>query len=249
MMTISPNQSQIQTALRNFLLSVLPSGVEIIEAQDNRVPEPRNPKFIVMTPIMFERIETNVDGYADAKFTGSIADTTMTITDVDPNFSGKIEVGSSIFGVGVAAGTVVTALGVGGNGGGVGAYAISPSQRVASGTLSAGFENVQQAAKVTIQLDFHSDNGTSGDMAQTVSTLFRDDFAVQQFANQSPNYGVVPLLADDPKQIPFLNDQQQYEFRWVVEAMLQANPVVSIPQQFADLASVKIISVDATYAP
>ena len=46
-----------------------------------------------------------------------------------------------------------------------------------------------------------------------------------------------------------INDQQQYEWRWVVEAMLQANQVVSVPQQFADQVTVEIISVDASYPP
>jgi hypothetical protein len=86
-------------------------------------------------------------------------------------------------------------------------------------------------------------------MAQTVSTLMRDAFAVEQFAAQEPNYGVVPLLADDPRQRPFINAEQQVEWRWSVEAMLQANQVLSVPQQFADSASVDLVSVDAAYPP
>jgi hypothetical protein len=78
-------------------------------------------------------------------------------------------------------------------------------------------------------------------MAQTVSTLFRDDFAVQQFANQDPNYGVAPLLADDPKQVPFLNAEQQYETRWVVDVKLQTNQVIDWPMQFADQLAITIL--------
>lgn len=33
-----PSQSGIQTVLRGFLLQYLPAGVEVISAQDNRVP-------------------------------------------------------------------------------------------------------------------------------------------------------------------------------------------------------------------
>ncbi len=119
-----------------------------------------------------------------------------------------------------------------------------------SKTLSSGAKTLEQHAKVTVQMDFHSANDTdAGDMAQTVSTTLRDDFGVQQFANQSPNYGVVPLYADDPKMLPFLNAEQAYEWRFVVEAVLQVNQVVSVSQQFADVVTVDVISVDATYPP
>ena len=248
MASIAPTQSNIQAALKAFLIAVLPPNTRVISGQQNRTAEPIDGDFVVMTTLRFERIETNIDSYADAKFTGSIAGATMTITAVDPDFTGQIGLGSTIFGVGVAAGTVVTALGTGT--GGLGTYTVNNSQTISSETLSAGSQTIEQPAKVAVQLDFHSANLTdAGDMAQTVSTLLRDAFGTEQFANQDPNYGVVPLYADDPKQMPFVNDSQQYEWRWVVEAMLQANQVVSVPQQFADSVEVDIISVDAEYAP
>jgi hypothetical protein len=89
----------------------------------------------------------------------------------------------------------------------------------------------------------------AGDMAVTVSTLLRDEYGANQFANQSPHYDVTPLYADDARQLPFINDQQQYEWRWVVEALLQANVVVSVPMQFADVVGIEVISVEAEYAP
>jgi hypothetical protein len=255
-MTPVPTQSSAQTALRAFLLAVLPAvgpdgnPVDVLAAQVNRIPEPRGSSFVLMTPLRFERIETNFDSYADAAFTGSIAGTVMTITAVDPRFaSAKIAKGSSIFGVGVTSGTVVSAVLSGS--GQVGTYAVGPSQNVGGGTLSAGVELIQQAQKWTFQLDFHGDpaNDISGDMATTVSTLFRDDFATNQFANQSPSYGVAPLYADDPRQIPFHNDQSQVENRWVLECCLQVNAVVTVPRQFADEVEVKRVAVDAFYPP
>ncbi len=99
-------------------------------------------------------------------------------------------------------------------------------------------------------MDFHSAPiSNAGDMASVVSTLMRDAYAVQQFANQMPNFGVFPLYADDASQMPFQNDQQQWEWRWIVECLLQANITISIPQQFADSVQVEVISVDATYPP
>jgi hypothetical protein len=244
--SINPTQSNVQAALRSFLLSVLPSGTPVVAGQQNRIPESLLGDFVVMTPIRFERLATNLDSYFDDKLIGSIIGNTMTITSVFPGFPGQIGVGSTIFGSGVTIGTKVTALGSGS--GGAGTYIVSPSQSVGSEILSGGSENVLQPAKVTVQLDFHSANDTdAGDMAQTVATLLGDDIAVQQFVGQIPNYGVIPLYAEDPRQMPFLNAEQQYEWRWVVEAMLQANVVVQVPQQFADSVVVGLIDVDEKY--
>lgn len=244
-MIIAPNESNILQQLRTFLLAVLPDGYDVVAGGDNRVPEPSTPNFVVMSPPRYERLETNVDTFEDAVFTGSISGAAMDITAVNPNFSGQIKIGSTIFGVGVAANTKVTALGTGT--GGLGTYVVNNSQTVSSETLAAGTQSITQNTKCTVQLDFHADDGTSGDAAQTVSTLFRDAFAVEQFANQSPNYGVVPLLAEDPKYLPFINDSQQLEFRWVLDAQVQANQTAIVPQQFSDSVSVELISVDATY--
>lgn len=58
--TLSLSESQTMTALRSFLLGVLAPGVEVVAGQDNRVAEPVGTDFVVMTPTMRERIETNV---------------------------------------------------------------------------------------------------------------------------------------------------------------------------------------------
>ena len=106
------------------------------------------------------------------------------------------------------------------------AYAPPPSN-----SLAAGSETVTQAFEVTFQLDFHSANvGDSSDAAVMVSTLFRDDIAVRAFADSG--YPISPLYADDPKQMPFLNSEQEYETRWVLDAVLQVNAGVVWAQQF-----------------
>ena len=241
-MTPTPTQTNIMASLRSFLLAVLPAGVAVVPAQQNLVPEPAVSDFVVMTPTRFERLATNVDSYADCKFTGSISSTLLSVTAVAPGFPGSIAVGSTIVGPGVAAGTVVTALGTGT--GGVGSYVVGTPQTVASGTLSAGTQTLAQSVEVTVQCDFHSANDTdAGDMAQAVSTMLRDDFGVQQFANQNPNYGISPLYADDPQQRPFINDQQMWEWRWVLEVKLQAVQVIIIPQQFADQVQLGLVDV------
>ncbi len=89
---------------------------------------------------------------------------------------------------------------------------------------------------------------TSSSNATIVSTLMRDGYAVDQFA--ASGFPGTPLHADDPRQVPFLNAEQQWETRWVVEARLQADETVTgIPQQFAGVLNVTLIDVDAAYPP
>lgn len=237
----SPNEFDLFTALTSFLLAVLPSGTKVIKGQVNRVPEPHDENFVVMWELRRQRLETNVETYADVKFTAAIAGTTMTVSAVE---FGAIEPGLAIFGTGIAAGTTVVAQ-LTGPSGGAGTYTVSPSQTLSSRILSTGSKLVMQATQFAVQMDVHGP--ASADNAQVISTLMRDAYAVEQFAGQPSE--VVPLYADDPKQGPFVNAEQQYENRWIVEAMLQVNPVVSVPQQFADSVTVEVISVEAAYPP
>lgn len=69
---------------------------------------------------------------ADAAFTGEITGDELTVTDA----VGTLAVGQTVTGVGVAAGTVITALGTGT--GGDGTYTVSPAQTVASGAMRSG---------------------------------------------------------------------------------------------------------------
>jgi hypothetical protein len=236
-MDLAPTQSGLQAALRAFLSEVLPEGVEIIAGVVNRVPEPSVARFVVFNPLRMERLRTNVDTSADTRFTGSIAGTAMTVSAVS---FGTIQPGAIVFGTGVVANTRVMS-----GPGGVGSYVVNKPQTLSSQVLSAGQMTVEQGVKATVQLDFHSADNTASDMAQTVSTLLRDPYGVEQFANQDPNYGVVPLYADDPRFIPFTNENQQVEWRWVLEACFQLNQVTKVPQQFADEVKVGTVSAGA----
>jgi len=75
-----------------------------------------------------------------AQFIGSVSGTTLTVTSMK---SGTLSVGQQLFGIGVTAETVITALGSGS--GGVGTYTINLSQSVASQTLNTA----AVAARVT----------------------------------------------------------------------------------------------------
>ncbi len=237
-MAIIPTQSNAQAMLKNFLASVLPSDVAIVTAQQNRVAEPQSPSFVVMTPIRFTRLRTNVVTYNDARFVGSIAGSTLTISDLT---YGTVGVSSTIFGPGVIPNTTVTGIGSM-----PGIWVVSPQQTVPSQVLAAGTKTWEQGAELVIQLDFHTaDTSLAGDYAQTVTTMFRTSYAVDQFAEQTPTFDITPLHADDTRMVPFINEAQQWEWRWIVDAHLQVNDVVTFPLQFAESLTVDVISVEA----
>ena len=221
---VSITDSQVFTVLRSFLIGILPAGTEVFRGQGNRVPEPEGADFVVMTPGSKKRLSTNFDGLTTIDFTGSIASTTLTVTAIS---GGNLFVGATLSGFGMAANTIITMLGTGT--GGTGTYTISPSQTLSSVTMWTGSSNVEQDTQYTVQLDIHGPS--SADNAQIISTLFRDQYATSQFALSGLE--MAPFYADDPKQIPFINGEQQYEDRWVIDAVMQINPVVSVPLQFA----------------
>lgn len=59
-MTPSLTLTDVYTALRAFLVGILPSGTEIVQGQANRVPMPQQADFVVMTPVRFEQMAQTV---------------------------------------------------------------------------------------------------------------------------------------------------------------------------------------------
>lgn len=245
MVAIAPTQNDAQVALKAFLNAILPDDVEVIIALDNRVPEPSETRFVVMWPIRFMRLRTNIDSLADVKFTGSIAATVLTVSAVA---FGTILDGALLFGTGITAGTTIVDQ-LTGSPGAAGTYTVSVSQTLTSRTLASGAKTLEQGAQITVQCDFHAADNTAADLAQTVSTVLRDESGVDLFRTLAPLAGVVPLYADDPRQAPFINEAQQFEWRWVLEVNLQVNQIVSLPAQFTDAVEIDAINVDAAYPP
>ena len=78
------------------------------------------------------RYTWRISSPANAVFTGSISSTTLTVSSVS---TGTIAVGQSVYGVGVTAETVITALGTGS--GGAGTYTVDVSQTVSARSLNS----------------------------------------------------------------------------------------------------------------
>lgn len=257
---LSLSQSQALKDLRALLLNFLPTGIEVVQAQDNRVPEPISPDFVLMTPTRRDRLATNIDSYQDCAFVGFVDGTVLTVSQM---ILGKIIPGAALFGVYNPAGSKIVAQ-ISGTPGGAGTYTVSPSQQTPSSAIgqfvigqspiglpaegvimACGGAQLMQQTKFTVQLDVHGP--ASADNAQIVSTIFRDPTAYDFL--QALGHDVSPLYADDPRQMPYQNEEMQIEWRWIIEAALQVNPVVLIPQQFADVVTVTLISVDEHYPP
>ncbi|ACR29219.1 phage neck terminator protein [Burkholderia glumae] len=180
--TISLTESDVYAALRIFLLGVLPTGVEVVKAQDNGVGEPVGADFVTINSIAAPRLATNVVTYDDP-------------------------------------------VGAGGSG---------------PGTRSA-----MQAIQMRLQLDVHGPN--SADNAAIISTLFRDEYACVAIGTVNSN--IQPLYCENPRQMPFINGENQYEQRWIIELALQYNPITQSPQDFFDEITPEIVNVDAAYPP
>lgn len=126
-------------------------------------------------------------------------------------------------------------------------YTVAPSQTVSAGALASGGKTVMQPTEVVIQLNVQSaSDATASDMAQMISTLMRDEMATTFFTDAG--FDGAPFYADDPKQVPFFNGEQQYETRYVVDVHIQANQALpGLPQQFADQAVIDVTNVEATF--
>ncbi len=74
--TISVTESAALAIMRSFILNVIPGGsatpptFECVKGQINRTPEPTYSDFATMTPLMRERIATNINTYQDNVTTG-----------------------------------------------------------------------------------------------------------------------------------------------------------------------------------
>ena len=103
----------------------------------------------------------------------------------------------------------------------------------------------EQQTQVTIQIDAHGPN--SANSASVITTLFRSDVAFQAFA--ASGYDVQPLYTSEPRQLPFTNAEQQYEDRWSIDLVLQANIAMTTPQQFAGEVTPEFRPIEAFYRP
>ncbi|MDE2426347.1 MAG: hypothetical protein KGO96_10630 [Elusimicrobia bacterium] len=232
-------QDQELNAVATFITGALGSDVEVVIGQTNRVAEPASADYVVMWPVSRMRLGTNVVMYQDTSFVGSISNGVLSLVEFVREALPLVK-GTQLTDVGglVTPGTLIVNQ-LSGPTGGVGNYQVSPVQNVTETTIYAGVRSDLAAFELVVQADVHGPN--SGDNSTILQALLRSEYGTDAFSASGAD--VSPLHCDDAKQIPFINAENQYEDRWVLEMHLQVNPTVMTWQQFA--ASIKINLVQA----
>lgn len=100
------------------------------------------------------------------------------------------------------------------------------------------------SSQCTIQLDVHGPSAL--DNSSIVQTMFRSGYAVDFFAGLGST--IAPLYADDPRNMPFVSGEQQYEDRYIIEANLQVNQTITTTAQSALGLTLDIIDVETNSA-
>ena len=178
--TIDLTQSQVMILVKSFLQDFTGIAPQyVIQGQGNRVAAPNASNYIVFTPLLRQRLATNVTSY---------------------NSSG--------------------------------------------GGLINQHTNVQ-STQLPVQVDFYGP--MSADLAQIVSTEFRDNDACDYFA--ASGLQVAPLFCTDPRQLPFSDEGDQVQMRWSTDLQIQIKPGVTLAQDFADSLNLNLIPVDVFFPP
>ena len=87
--------------------------------------------------------------------------------------------------------------------------------------------SIEQGLELPVQIDCYGPY--SFGWSDIISTTFEDAYG---FAALAPN--CAPLYANEARMMPLTDEEEQYEQRWCIDAHLQYNPVVVVPQQYAD---------------
>jgi hypothetical protein len=112
--------------------------------------------------------------------------------------------------------------------------------------MACGNIVITQPTQIDLQLDLHAEDypgqpvsavSRAADMAQTVVTAFNTAYGTDTMST------VTPLYAGDPKQLGFVNQEEQIENRWTVDIAVQANIAINQPMQFFTSAFVTIVVV------
>jgi hypothetical protein len=239
-------EAAIYAALRALLLDLIvtpAATTEIVRAQDNRVPQPYGNDFAIFTPLRSERLATNQTAYVEVRFTGSIVDDLMTVSDL--TFGTGLIPGTTVASatLDVAVGTAIVAQLTGATGD-VGTNRVAPGgQNVVTTTsdlLYASSRFDLAATRLTVQVDWYGPHGWVN--AQAVETLFRSSYGTRSL--EALNVDVTSLYCSEARQVAFVDGEQQWEDRWMTELTLQVNPTILVFQPAATNVEITLVPAD-----
>lgn len=148
---------------------------------------------------------------------------------------------------------------------------LSPVSNIALSTNVTGYSDTDKSilrpSQITIQVDCYG--ASAGDRAAAIATLLRDAYGCDAFnvggapidytqvggnyvMGESPLYAlpnIQPLYASDARQMPMVDSEAAYVERWTFDAVLQANPVLTVTQQSAIALGVGLKNVDRAFPP
>jgi hypothetical protein len=99
---------------------------------------------------------------------------------------------------------------------------------------------IEQGRELVVQIDCYGP--MCADWAAILTTILRDNIGCEALAPYAQ-----PLYADDARQIPLVNGEEQYERRESLDAHLQVNSLITVPQQYANELDMTVIDVQEAY--
>lgn len=119
-----------------------------------------------------------------------------------------------------------------------------PTTVYADPTPETGTRTLTRPTQWAAQVDCYGERAQ--DRALVLSIALRSQYGCEFLAELGR---AQPLYTGEPKQLPFITGESQYMERWSFDAVLQFNPSITVPQQFADELHVDLVEVDTTYPP
>jgi hypothetical protein len=230
-------------AIREFLLGTVLSSnrpLDVIRGQQNLTSEPSYSDFIIVWPLFQRRLSTNIVTEYDNTVLGYINNDIMTVTDVT---NGSVVFGQLVRDVFGSLENIVVSTQLSGTPQGVGTYQLSNARSVPNDTLYIGERDDWTPTQWTVQLDVHGPN--SGNNAKVIEGLFRSEVATKSFADSG--YDMAPLYCEEARYLPFINAEQQVEYRWTLDLYFHTNPIIKTSEQFADKLHTDLKPVDILF--
>lgn len=119
-----------------------------------------------------------------------------------------------------------------------------PVTAYADPTPDTGTRTLTRPTQWAVQVDCYGERAQ--DRALVLSIALRSQYGCEFLGELGR---AQPLYTGEPRQMPLITGEDQYMERWSFDAVLQFNPSITLPQQFAEHLHVDLVEVDEKYPP
>ncbi|MBO9332880.1 hypothetical protein GHR37_27440 [Achromobacter xylosoxidans] len=119
-----------------------------------------------------------------------------------------------------------------------------PVTAYADPTPGTGTRTLTRPTQWAAQVDCYGERAQ--DRALVLSIALRSQYGCEFLGELGRSQ---PLYTGEPRQMPLVTGEDQYMERWSFDAVLQFNPSITLPQQFAEHLHVDLVEVDEKYPP